>query len=75
MSVTPTPKAPPSWRLALALPVCATLLLAGLTPGGLPKAHDQAGERIKAHELYGAVGQIGSDRPIRIVLLDFWTLC
>jgi hypothetical protein len=82
MSVTPTPQAPPSWRLALALPVCAILLLAGFGPGGPPRAHAQAADRIKAPELDGAVGQLGSDRPIRlkdlrgkIVLLDFWTLC
>lgn len=63
--------------LAVILPVCAGLLLGGLSP-----AQAQLGRRIKAPELKGAVGAVGSDKPIllknlrgKIVVLEFWTLC
>jgi hypothetical protein len=68
-------------RLALA-PLCATLLLAGRPAWLLPPAHAQTGARIKAPDFDGAVGTIGSDKPIllkdlrgKIVVLEFWTLC
>jgi hypothetical protein len=64
---------------AIVLPFCVGLLLIGLpwTP-----LHAQTPDRIKAPELDGAVGTIGSDKPIKlkdlrgkIVVLEFWTLC
>jgi hypothetical protein len=62
--------------------LCAGLVLAGRPAGMLPQANAQAGERLKAPELDGAVGTIGSDKPIllkdlrgKIVVLEFWTLC
>ena len=63
--------------LAAVLPICVSLVLVGL-----PRVHAQLPARLKAPELDGAVGTIGSDKPIRlkdlrgkIVVLDFWTLC
>ncbi len=63
--------------LAVVLPVCMGLVLTSL-----PRVHAQLPARIKAPELDGAVGAIGSDKPIRlkdlrgkIVVLEFWTLC
>jgi hypothetical protein len=64
--------------LALALPLCASLALAGLPA----RVHARAPERIPAPELDGATDYFGTDKPIRlkdlrgkIVILDFWTLC
>ena len=68
--------------LAVALPVCMGLALAGLSPSMLTPARAQLPQRIKAPELDGAVGYLRTDRPIKlkelrgkIVILDFWTLC
>jgi hypothetical protein len=78
------PPLPPAPRRAwlLTLPVLALLALAGVSPLSPSTASAQQKERILAPELDGAVGYLGSDRPIRlkdlrgkIVLLDFWTLC
>ncbi|HTU93588.1 MAG TPA: hypothetical protein VMF69_26140 [Gemmataceae bacterium] len=64
------------------LPFCVGLLLAGLPAATLPHARAQAPNRIKAPDFDGAVGTIGSDKPIKlkdlrgkIVVLEFWTLC
>jgi len=61
---------------AALLPLCLALILTGRP------ARAQAPERISAPELDGAVGTIGSDKPIllknlrgKIVVLEFWTLC
>lgn len=66
--------------LAVALPVCMGLALAGLSPSTL--ARGPLPRPIKAPELDGAVGTIGADKPIKlkdlrgkIVVLEFWTLC
>ena len=68
--------------LAVALPVCMGLALAGLSPSMLTPARAQLPQRIKAPELDGAVGTLGADKPIRlkdlrgkIVVIEFWTLC
>lgn len=68
--------------LAVALPVCMGLALAGLSPSTLTPARAQLPQRIKAPELDGAVGTLGADKPIKlkdlrgkIVVLEFWTLC
>jgi hypothetical protein len=65
-------------RAAL-LPFAVGLLLIGL-PGN--PLQGQGPDRIKAPDFDGAVGTIGSDKPIRlkdlrgkIVVLEFWTLC
>lgn len=57
----------------------AGLLLIGLPANPL---QGQAPDRLKAPELDGAVGTLGSDKPIKlkdlrgkIVVLEFWTLC
>jgi hypothetical protein len=62
---------------AAVVPLCIGLVLAAL-----PSAHAQAPQRLKAPELDGAVGTIGSDKPIllkdlrgKIVVIEFWTLC
>jgi hypothetical protein len=67
--------------LVLALPVCLSLLFAGLPTSALAQ-QGWAINHLKAPELDGAVGQLGSDRPIKlkemrgkIVILEFWTLC
>ena len=68
--------------LAFALPLCVSLAVAGLPASMLPRARAQIAERIKAPELDGAAGYLGTDKPIhlkdlrgKIVILDFWTLC
>jgi hypothetical protein len=56
----------------------------GLLLLGLPviELHAQPPDRIKAPDFDGAVGTIGSDKPIKlkdlrgkIVVIEFWTLC
>lgn len=61
------------------LPFAAGLLLIGLPANPL---RGQVPDRLKAPEFDGAVGTLGSDKPIRlkdlrgkIVVLEFWTLC
>ncbi|HWG47177.1 MAG TPA: hypothetical protein VN688_30720 [Gemmataceae bacterium] len=68
--------------LAVALPVCMGLLLAGMPSSIMPRTNAQAPTRIKAPEFDGATDYLGSDKPIKlkdlrgkIVILDFWTLC
>lgn len=67
---------------AAVLPFCVGLLLAGLTAAMPPRLNGQAPNRIKAPDFDGAVGTLGSDKPIKlkdlrgkIVVLEFWTLC
>jgi hypothetical protein len=67
---------------AAVLPFCVGLLLAGLPAAALPHARAQGLNRIKAPDFDGAVGTLGSDKPIKlkdlrgkIVVLEFWTLC
>ncbi|MGH7172262.1 MAG: hypothetical protein ACRELF_10370 [Gemmataceae bacterium] len=67
---------------AAVLPFCVGLLLASLPAATLPHARAQFPKRIKAPDFDGAVGTIGSDKPIKlkdlrgkIVVLEFWTLC
>jgi hypothetical protein len=68
--------------LAMVLPACVGLALAGLPAATLPQAHAQAPQRFKAPDFDGATGFLGTDKPIKlkdlrgkIVILDFWTLC
>ena len=67
---------------AAVLPFCVGLLLAGVPGALLPHARAQVITRIKAPDFNGAVGTLGSDKPIKlkdlrgkIVVLEFWTLC
>jgi hypothetical protein len=67
---------------AIVFPVSMSLVLVGAPSAILPRTHAQLPERIKAPELDGAVGTLGSDKPIKlkdlrgkIVVLEFWTLC
>lgn len=78
-------------RLLLA-PSRLTRYLRGIVPPfilgllllGVPtiRLHAQPPDRIKAPDFDGAVGTIGSDKPIKlkdlrgkIVVIEFWTLC
>jgi hypothetical protein len=66
---------------SLIVPMAILLALGGVAPWSAPAVQAQAA-RVPAPELDGAVGYLGTDKPIhlkdlrgKIVLLDFWTLC